>query len=47
MQNGALAQLVARDIRIVEARGSNPLCSRKENPDSERSSDFVHFILIR
>ena len=24
---GALAQLVARDIRIVEARGSNPLYS--------------------
>ena len=24
---GALAQLVARDIRIVEARGSTPLCS--------------------
>ena len=26
---GALAQLGARNIRIVEARGSNPLCSRK------------------
>ena len=25
--SGALAQLVARDIRIVEVRGSNPLCS--------------------
>ena len=24
---GALAQLVARDIRIVEVRGSIPLCS--------------------
>ena len=24
---GALAQLVARDIRIVEGSGSNPLCS--------------------
>ena len=24
---GALAQLVARDIRIVEVRGSTPLCS--------------------
>ena len=24
---GALAQLVARDIRIVEVSGSNPLCS--------------------
>ena len=27
--NGALAQLVARDIRIVEVRGSTPLCSTK------------------
>ena len=26
---GALAQLVARDIRIVEVRGSTPLCSTK------------------
>ena len=25
--HGALAQLVARDIRIVEVRGSTPLCS--------------------
>ena len=24
---GALAQMVARDIRIVEVRGSTPLCS--------------------
>ena len=24
---GALAQLVARNVRIVEVRGSNPLCS--------------------
>ena len=27
---GALAQLVARDIRIVEVRGSTPLCSTTE-----------------
>ena len=27
---GALAQLGARNIRIVEARGSNPLCSTYE-----------------
>ena len=26
---GALAQLVARNVRIVEVRGSNPLCSTK------------------
>ena len=27
MTHGALAQLVARYIRIVEVSGSNPLCS--------------------
>ena len=27
---GALAQLVARDIRIVEVRGSTPLCSTRK-----------------
>ena len=27
---GALAQLVARNVRIVEVRGSNPLCSIPE-----------------
>ena len=27
LAHGALAQLVARDIRIVEVRGSTPLCS--------------------
>ena len=27
IEYGALAQLVARDIRIVEVRGSTPLCS--------------------
>ena len=27
MQSGALAQLGARNIRIVEAVGSNPICS--------------------
>ena len=26
---GALAQLVARNVRNVEVRGSNPLCSTK------------------
>ena len=30
-QYGALAQLVARDIRIVEVRGSTPLCSTKKS----------------
>ena len=30
-QDGALAQLVARDIRIVEVRGSTPLCSTKKS----------------
>ena len=29
---GALAQLVARDIRIVEVRGSTPLCSTSQEP---------------
>ena len=29
LPNGALAQMVARDIRIVEVRGSTPLCSTK------------------
>ena len=28
-QHGALAQMVARYIRIVEATGSNPVCSTK------------------
>ena len=27
ISHGALAQMVARDIRIVEVRGSTPLCS--------------------
>ena len=27
IDHGALAQLVARNVRIVEVRGSNPLCS--------------------
>ena len=30
---GALAQLVARNVRIVEVRGSNPLCSTIGEPD--------------
>jgi hypothetical protein len=30
-QYGALAQLVARYIRIVEVSGSNPLCSTKKD----------------
>ena len=29
---GALAQLVARNVRNVEVRGSNPLCSTKKQP---------------
>ena len=32
---GALAQLVARDIRIVEVRGSTPLCSTKTSAIAE------------
>ncbi len=35
---GALAQLVARYIRIVEVSGSNPLCStiqKKSEPDPD------------
>lgn len=34
---GALAQLGARNIRIVEAVGSNPICSTHEK--SRRSGD--------
>ena len=30
---GALAQLVARNVRNVEVRGSNPLCSTKAESD--------------
>ncbi len=29
---GALAQLVARNVRNVEVRGSNPLCSTRKTP---------------
>ena len=39
---GALAQLVARDIRIVEARGSNPLCSTQKS-EPVIGSDFSLF----
>ena len=38
---GALAQLVARDIRIVEVRGSTPLCSTRNLAD-QRLQGF-HF----
>lgn len=38
---GALAQLGARHIRIVKARGSTPLCSTKNPPNPERiPADF-------
>ena len=33
--HGALAQLVVRYIRIVEVRGSTPLCSTQSSEDSE------------
>ena len=32
LPNGALAQLVVRYIRIVEATGSTPVCSTPGNP---------------
>lgn len=39
--HGALAQLGARHIRIVEAVGSNPICSmREKNPETVLSPDF-------
>ena len=41
---GALAQLVARNVRIVEVRGSNPLCSiAKKDLRQIASSLFVCF----
>ena len=39
---GALAQLVARDIRIVEVRGSTPLCSTRR--EALKSLDFRAFL---
>ena len=41
---GALAQLVARDIRIVEVRGSTPLCSTQILAD-QRLQGFFMLIL--
>ena len=38
---GALAQLVARDIRIVEVRGSTPLCSTRK-PCRSKPARFFH-----
>ena len=43
-QHGALAQLVARYIRIVEVSGSNPLCSTTKKP--LKSQDFEGFCLL-
>ena len=44
---GALAQLVARYIRIVEVSGSNPLCSTTGKPCKSRvSSIFGAFSTI-
>ncbi len=41
---GALAQLVARNVRIVEVRGSNPLCSiAKKGLRQIASSPFYAF----
>ncbi len=37
---GALAQLGARHIRIVEAVGSNPICSRRTSKLILRVSRF-------
>ena len=37
-------QEVARDIRIVEARGSTPLCSTKQKP--LKLLDFKGFVLL-
>ena len=42
---GALAQLVARYIRIVEVSGSNPLCSTTVRPKTQFSDGyFIPFI---
>ena len=41
---GALAQLVARDIRIVEVRSSNLLCSTTVRPKIQLSDG--HFVLL-
>ena len=45
---GALAQLVARDIRIVEVRGSTPLCSTRK-PCRSKSARFfrAHFSVVQ
>ena len=40
---GALAQLVARNVRNVEVRGSNPLCSTKHN---KRIADGYPFVFL-
>ena len=39
---GALAQMVARNVRIVEVRGSNPLCSTR----NRKSLDFQGFFFF-
>ena len=41
LRDGALAQLVARDIRIVEVSGSNPLCSTTESPVMKMTRAFL------
>ena len=41
---GALAQMVARDIRIVEVRGSTPLCSTGRK--ALKSLDFRAFLFL-
>ena len=41
---GALAQLVVRYIRIVEARGSTPLCSTQS--ESLGIQGFRHFLFL-
>ena len=40
-KQGALAQLVARDIRIVEVRGSTPLCSTRNLADQSLQGFFM------
>ena len=44
MQNGALAQLVARYIRIVEVTGSNPAGITIKMSDNVKFSDIFYII---
>ena len=44
--HGALAQLVARYIRIVEVSGSNPLCSTKNRPKTSGFRTFLYLFIL-